>query len=138
MPHCAVVRNFNKGSDWLHLKLWFVTMASWTTLQYVIWLVFFLAKSIVRACKRKKKVENYVAIFTFLAIFGRICYVCDTKYLEHILLITICPESSATGMGQFSICKLKRDFLRTPVTACIIHKKMFSAPFGIFYMRMEI
>ena len=43
----------------------------------------------------------------------------------------LCPESSATGMGQFPICKLKLDFLRTSVTACVIHKNIFSAPFGI-------
>ena len=48
------------------------------------------------------------------------------------------PESSATGMGQFPICKLKWDFLRTSVTACINDKNVFSAPFGIFYVRTEI
>ena len=32
-------------------------------------------------------------------------------------LLTYCPEWSSTGMGQFPICKLKRDFLRTSVTA---------------------
>ena len=47
-----------------------------------------------------------------------------------------CPECSATEMGQFPICKMKWDLLRTPVTACTIHKNTFSAPFGIFYMRM--
>ena len=51
---------------------------------------------------------------------------------------TQCPESSATGMGQFPICKLKWDFLRTSVRACTIDKITFSAPFGIFYMRTEI
>ena len=40
--------------------------------------------------------------------------------------------------GVLPICKLKWDFLRTSVTACIIHKNIFSAPFGIFYMRTEI
>ena len=50
----------------------------------------------------------------------------------------LCPESSATGMGQFPICKLKWDLLRTSVTACTIDKITFSAPFGIFYMRTEI
>ena len=44
------------------------------------------------------------------------------------------PECSTTGMGQFPICNLKWDFFRTSVTACII----FSVPFGIFLMRMEI
>ena len=48
------------------------------------------------------------------------------------------PESSATGMGQFPICKLKWDLLRTSVTACTIDKNTFSAPFGIFYVRTEI
>ena len=49
-----------------------------------------------------------------------------------------CPECSATGMGQFPICKLKWDLLRTSVTACTIDENTFSAPFGIFYVRMEI
>ena len=48
------------------------------------------------------------------------------------------PECSATGMGQFPICKLKWDLLMTSVTACTIDKNTFSAPFGIFYVRMEI
>ena len=48
------------------------------------------------------------------------------------------PECSATGMGQFPICKLKWDLLRTSVTACTIDKNTFSAPFGIFYVRTEI
>ena len=48
------------------------------------------------------------------------------------------PESSATGMGQFPICKLKWDLSRTSVTACTIDKNIFSAPFGIFYVRTEI
>ena len=42
------------------------------------------------------------------------------------------------GMGQFPICKLKWDFLRTSVTACAIDKNTFSAPFGNFYVRTEI
>ena len=50
----------------------------------------------------------------------------------------LCPECSATGMGQFPICKLKWDLLRTSVTACTIDKDTFSAPFGIFYLRTEI
>ena len=50
----------------------------------------------------------------------------------------LCPECSATGMGQFLICKLKWDLLRTSVTACTIDKNTFSAPFGIFYVRTEI
>ena len=48
------------------------------------------------------------------------------------------PESSVMGMGQFPICKLKWDFLRTSVTACTNDKNVFSAPFGIFYVRTEI
>jgi len=36
------------------------------------------------------------------------------------------------GMGQYPIGKLKWDFLRTSITAFIIDKNMFSAPFGIF------
>ena len=38
---------------------------------------------------------------------------------------------SAMGMGQFPICKLKWDLLRTSVTACTIDKNTFSAPFGM-------
>ena len=49
-----------------------------------------------------------------------------------------CSECSAMGMGQFPICKLKWDLLRTSVTACTIDKNTFSAPFGIFYVRTEI
>ena len=45
---------------------------------------------------------------------------------------TYCPECSATGMGQFPICKLKWDLLRTSLTACTIDRNTFSAPFGIF------
>ena len=41
------------------------------------------------------------------------------------------PECSAAGMGQFPICKLKWDLLRTSFTACTINKNTFSAPFGI-------
>ena len=52
--------------------------------------------------------------------------------------IRLSPESPATGMGQFPICKLKWDLLRTSVTACTIDKNTFSAPFGIFYVRTEI
>ena len=55
-----------------------------------------------------------------------------------IWLQTHCQECSATGMGQFPICKLKWDFLRTSVVACIINENIFSAPFGIFYMRTDI
>ena len=51
---------------------------------------------------------------------------------------TYSPESSATGMGQFPICKLKRDLFRTSVTAFTIDKNTFSALFGIFYARMDI
>jgi len=47
-------------------------------------------------------------------------------------------EYSATGMGQFHICKLKWDLLRASITACTIDENSFSAPFGIFYERMEI
>ena len=47
----------------------------------------------------------------------------------------VCLECSATGMGQFPICKLKWDLLRTFVTACTIDKETFS---GIFYVRTEI
>ena len=50
----------------------------------------------------------------------------------------LCPESSATGMGQFPICKLKGGLLKSSVTACTIDKNAFSAPFGISYMRTEI
>ena len=66
------------------------------------------------------------------------------NYSLHILIINYfsnsiqCPESSATGMGQFPICKLKWDLLKTSVTACTIDKNAFSAPFGISYMRTEI
>jgi len=50
----------------------------------------------------------------------------------------LCSECSATGMGQFPICKLKWDLLRTSVIACTIDKNTFSAPFGIFYVKTEI
>ena len=49
-----------------------------------------------------------------------------------------CLEFSATGMGQFPICKLKWDLLRTSITACTIDENTFSVPFGIFYVRREI
>ena len=39
--------------------------------------------------------------------------------------LLLCPECSATGMGQFPICKLKWDLLRTSVTACTIQKIHF-------------
>ena len=41
-------------------------------------------------------------------------------------------------MGQFPICKLKWDLFRTSVTACTIDKTIFSAQFGIFYVKKEI
>ena len=52
--------------------------------------------------------------------------------------MTVSPGSSATGMGQFPICKLKRDLFRSSVTACTIDKNTFSAPFGTFYVTTEI
>ena len=36
-----------------------------------------------------------------------------------------CTEYSGTGMGQFSIYKLKWDLLRASITACTIDKKHF-------------
>ena len=50
----------------------------------------------------------------------------------------LCPGCSTTKKGQFPICKLKWDLLRTSVTTCIIDKDTFSAPFRIFYVRKEI
>ena len=41
-------------------------------------------------------------------------------------------------MGQFPICKLKWDFLRTSFTACTNDINVFSAPIGIFYAQIEI
>ena len=55
-----------------------------------------------------------------------------------LLQESIGPECSATGMGQFPICKLRWDLLRTSVTSCTIDENTFSAPFGIFYVRTEI
>ena len=49
-----------------------------------------------------------------------------------------CLECSAMGMGQFPICKLKWDLLRTSITVCTVDENTFSAPFGIFYVRTEI
>ena len=49
-----------------------------------------------------------------------------------------CSECSATEMGQFPICKLRWDLLRTSVTAGSIHKNTFSASFGIFYLKTQI
>ena len=49
-----------------------------------------------------------------------------------------CPECSATGMGEFSICKLKWDLFRTSVTTWTIDKNTFSAPFGIFFVKTAI
>ena len=40
-------------------------------------------------------------------------------------LMELCLECSATGMGQFPICKLKWDLLRTSVTACTLIKIHF-------------
>ena len=57
--------------------------------------------------------------------------------VQKIVLNRYCPECSATGMGQFPICKLKWDLLRTSVTACTIDKDTFSAPFGTFYVTTE-
>ena len=59
------------------------------------------------------------------------------KY-NNAIFILLSPECSAMGMGQFPICKLKWDLLRTSVTACTFDKNTFSAPFGIFYVRTEI
>ena len=52
-----------------------------------------------------------------------------------VLKVRHSAECSATGTGQFLICKLKWDLLRTSVTACTIDKSTFSAQFGIFYVR---
>ena len=64
----------------------------------------------------------------------------NTESILNSAIVENClgPESSATGMGQFSICELKWDFLRTSVRACTIDEIIFSAPFGIFYMKTEI
>ena len=69
--------------------------------------------------------------------FRRECHFKSAQLYDEIL-VSQCPECSATGMGQFPICKLKWDFLRTSVTACTIDKDTFFAPFGIFYVRTEI
>ena len=52
--------------------------------------------------------------------------------------IRLWPECSATGMGQFPLCKLKWALLRTSVTACTTDKNTFYNPFEIFYVKMEI
>ena len=56
----------------------------------------------------------------------------------YILITQLEKVPSATGMGQFPICKLKWKLFRTSVTACTIDKDTFSAPIGIFYVRTEI
>ena len=63
-----------------------------------------------------------------------------TEFCKTFWKVTIgsCPECSATGMGQFPICKLKWDLLRTSVIACTIHINIFSAPVGVFYVKLEI
>jgi len=68
---------------------------------------------------------------------------CSNLFLTAILVhshffTTLRPEFFAMGMGQFPICKLKWDLLRSSVTACTIDENTFSAPFGIFYVRTEI
>ena len=47
-------------------------------------------------------------------------------------------QCSAKGVGRFPICKLKWDLLRTSFTACTTDENTFSAPFGFFYVKMEI
>ena len=87
--------------------------------------------------------------YNFTTIFQTRLLTLESKAPSNLLILIklpliardlsrLSPESSATGMGQFPICKLKWDFLRTSVTAFIIHKNVFSAPFEIFYMRTEI
>ena len=75
------------------------------------------------------------------------CIFCKTSQMigstrftkaQNCLGPTFFPGCSATGMGQFPICKLKRDLFRTSITACTINKVTFSAPFGIFYVKTEI
>ena len=43
-----------------------------------------------------------------------------------------CPECSTTEMGEFPICQLEWDLLRTSIKACTVDKNIFSASFGIF------
>ena len=53
-------------------------------------------------------------------------HVCLSVCLSVRALITLyCPKCFATGMGQFPICKLKWDWLRTSVTACTIDKNKY-------------
>ena len=86
------------------------------------------------------KVKRKLSISATKSSFMRLCLL----FLGYPFLRTeysvsqLRPGSSATGMGQFPICKLKRDFLRTSVRACTIDKITFSAPFGIFHMRTEM
>ena len=49
-----------------------------------------------------------------------------------------CQNALQKETGQFPICKLKWDLLRTSITACAIDKNTFSAPFGICYVTTEI
>ena len=48
------------------------------------------------------------------------------------------PRILCNGNGAISRLQTEMGFLRTSVTACIFQKNIFSAPFGIFYMRTEI
>ena len=48
------------------------------------------------------------------------------------------PQMLCNGNGAISILQIEMEFLRTSVTACTIDKNIFSAPFGIFYVRTEI
>ena len=48
------------------------------------------------------------------------------------------PRILCKGNGAISHLQTKMGFLRTSVTACMIHKNIFSAPFRISYMRTEI
>ena len=49
----------------------------------------------------------------------------------------LCPESFAMHNWKFLIWNLKRDLKRTPVTAYLIYKHLFSLLFAIFHMQTE-
>ena len=90
-------------------------------------------ESLLQPVARGKYFKIWIIAEKFRAMWNKTMIVNHTLFgVSMIFLSRTSPECSATGMGQFPICKLEWDLLRTSVTACTIDENTFSAPSGIF------
>ena len=133
LPTCRDTRKEKREKNFT-----FFQSRNW--MQYHAWLIFFLKRKPVNAYYVLHSLQSSFKIWFFFVSFNAIRLVEKILVNDyHTQYFRYCnrrwsPESSATGMGQFPICKLKWDFLRTSITACTIDRNTF----GMFYVRTEI